>query len=617
LVTVPAKSAVGAKGEGSASNSVGCCSRTATAGDRQKHRNVCRPHGRLLQRFYRASCVLVCGLAGLAHAEPVAFDWFEYTGRDAVFEQPLPPGHYRNPVLAGFYPDPSITRAGDRFYLVNSTFSYFPGIPVFESEDLVHWRQIGNVIDRPSQLDFDGLGVSRGVFAPTIEFHDGRFYVLNTAVDNGGNYFVTASDPAGPWSDPVWLPAVDGIDPSLFFDADGKVYLLNNGPPEGEPLYDGHRAIWIQEFDLPAGQPVGQRKVLINGGVDISTKPIWIEGPHIYSRDGWYYLVCAEGGTGPNHSQVALRGRSVWGPFEPFEGNPILTQRDLPPGRADPITNAGHADLVEAPDGSWWAIFLATRTYEDIHYNTGRETFLLPVTWRDGWPVILDQGKVIPYVARGPDFIDDKLRESEAGTPPLTGNFTWRDDFDSAELGPGWMQVRTPKEPWLDLRNRNGWMSITPRALSLDTLLNPSFLARRQQHFRFDASTSFEPPSTSGVAAGMAAFQSEQYWYFLGVRNTGDGLQLFLEKSVAGRVETVATAPLGETQRLSMKISGDAAKYSFNYAVDGKGFKPLRVDDDGTILSTAVAGGFVGAVVGLHARLEQDGADHATQTGGQ
>ena len=601
------------------------------AGDRQKHRDVCRPQlpsasntqsssmrslrRGLLQRFY---CAFLCfAAAAVAQAEPVAFDWFEYTGRDAVFEQPLPPGHYRNPVLAGFYPDPSVTRAGDRFYLVNSTFTYFPGIPVFESVDLVHWRQIGNVIDRPSQLDFDGLGVSRGVFAPTIEFNDGTFYVLNTAVDSGGNYFVTASDPAGPWSDPVWLPGIDGIDPSFFFDDDDKVYILNNGPPETEPLYDGHRAVWIQEFDVDAGRPAGPRKVLVDGGVDPSTKPIWIEGPHIYSRDGWYYLVCAEGGTGPNHSQVVLRSRSVWGPFEPFDGNPILTQRDLPSDRADPVTNAGHADLVEGPDGRWWAIFLATRTYEDIHYNTGRETFLLPVTWREGWPVILEKGKVIPYVAPGPGFMDSKQE-----TPPTTGNFTWRDDFDSGGLDPAWLQVRTPQKPWLDLENRKGWLSVTPQALSLATLLNPSFLARRQQHFHFDASTSLELPARAGVAAGMAAFQSEQYWYFLGARRTGEGVQLFLEKSDGGRIETIAietiaTATIPAALELGLRISGDEAKYSFYYDADGDGWTPLRLDDEGTILSTAVAGGFVGAVLGMHARIEHVGADPATGTDGQ
>jgi alpha-N-arabinofuranosidase len=556
-------------------------------------------------RFSWAFCAAFCGIA--AQAEPVAFDWFEYTGHDAVFEQPMPPGSYRNPVLTGFYPDPSITRAGDRFYLVTSTFAYFPGIPVFESTDLVHWRQIGNVIDRPSQLDFDGLGMSRGVFAPTIEFHDGTFYVLNTAVDSGGNFFVTASDPAGPWSDPFWLPGIDGIDPSFFFDADGKVYILNNGPPDRQPLYDGHRAIWMQEFDPAAKQPVGERKVLVDGGVDITTRPIWIEGPHIYSKDGWYYLVCAEGGTGPNHSQVALRSRSVWGPYDPFEGNPILTQRDLPPDRPKPITNAGHADLVEAPDGSWWATFLATRTYEDIHYNTGRETFLLPVTWRDGWPIILEHGEAIPYVARGPRFI-----ERNSQVPPTTGNFTWRDDFDAREPDPAWLQPRVPKDSWFDVQGREGWLSVKPAAVSLDTLGNPAFLARRQQHFRFDASTAFEAAIPNGVAAGMAAFQSEQYWYFLGARRKAGGVQLFLEKSTAGTVETVATAIVTAAEpapTLSMKISGDERSYSFYYDADGKGWTALRLNDDGRILSTEVAGGFVGAVVGLHARLEEADAN--------
>ena len=181
------------------------------------------------------------------------FNWFEYTGHDRVFDQPLPAGGYRNPVVAGFYPDPSITRVGDTFYLVNSTFTYFPGIPVFRSDDLVHWQQIGNVIDRPPGFSFDGLGVSRGMFAPTIRFHNGLFYVVCTSVDAGGNFLSVAKDPAGPWSDPIWLKEVDGIDPSLFFDDDGKAYLLNNGPPVGPPKYAGHRAIWIQEFGRDEG----------------------------------------------------------------------------------------------------------------------------------------------------------------------------------------------------------------------------------------------------------------------------------------------------------------------------------------------------------------------------
>ena len=271
-----------------------------------------------LLRFIGAALLCAVGTitsarAG-AQASAVSFDWFDYSGHDTVFDQPLAPGSYRNPILAGFHPDPGVTRVGQRFYLVNSSFSYFPGIPVFASGDLVHWQQIGNVIDRPQELNFDGLSVSRGIFAPTIQYHAGTFYVLCTAVDAGGNFLAVARNPAGPWSDPVWLPQIDGIDPSLFFDEDGSAYVLNNGPPQEQPRYEGHRAIWIQSFDLATRKLVGPRKVLVNGGTDIAKQPIWIEGPHLYKRAGWYYLMCAEGGTSLQHSEVVgLQSRwAVW-----------------------------------------------------------------------------------------------------------------------------------------------------------------------------------------------------------------------------------------------------------------------------------------------------------------
>jgi xylan 1,4-beta-xylosidase len=551
-------------------------------------------------RLSRLLLLLLSASTASLQAEPIAFDWFEYRGHDAAFETRLPQGAYRNPVLAGFHPDPSVVRAGDKFYLVNSSFAFFPGIPVFESSDLVHWKQIGNVIERPSQLDFDGLGVSRGVFAPTIEYHDGTFYVVNTAVDSGGNFLVTATNPAGPWSDPVWLPSIDGIDPSLFFDSsDGKVYLLNNGPPEGEPLYDGHRAIWMQAFDLAGRKPIGPRKVLINGGVDLSKKPIWIEGPHIYQRDDWYYLVCAEGGTGPQHSQVVLRSREVWGPYVPFAGNPILTQRDLDPQRALPITNAGHADLVEGLDGRWWAVFLASRNYAGTHYNTGRETFLLPVQWKDGWPRILDAGLRIPYVHAGPSFIN-----ADATQVPMTGNFTWRDEFDGERLERAWMFVRVPRTDWASLETHPGALTVEPLAEGLDTLKNPSFLARRQQHIGFEASVALAVPKSAGTAGGLAAFQNERHWYFLGVRRVGAEAELFLEKCRDGAVETVARRTITANRALRLKISGQEGAYSFAYDGDGSGWKSLRENDDASILSTDVSGGFVGAVLGPYARVE-------------
>ena len=550
--------------------------------------------------------VVGAALAGLPASQAamadtaVAFERFEYLGRDSTYDLPARQQQrdYRNPILGGYYPDPSITRVGNNYYLVNSTFAHWPGIPIHQSSDLVHWKLVGHALSDPSAVSFDGLGISRGVFAPSIHFHQGTYYVINTLVDAGGNFFVTATNPSGPWSAPVWLKEIDGIDPSFFFDDNGKAYILNNGPPEGTPLYDGHRAIWMQEFDLAANKLTGPRKVIVNGGVDIDKKPIWIEGPHIYRIKGWYYLLCAEGGTGDGHSEVIFRSKSPWGPFEAGPDNPILTQRDLPKDRANPVTNAGHADLVEMKDGSWWATFLASRPYSDSRYNTGRETFLLPVTWKDGWPMILEQGKPVPYVARGPKTMP--IGKVAPVHDSLSGNFTRVEEFDGA-LGPEWIQVHVPKSNWYELRD--GALRITPQAVGLDAMRNPSFLARRQAHMNFDASTELTPPAAPGVAAGLAAFQNEKYWYFLGARRDAGGVQVFLEKrageSRQSLVEHLAAAP----ESLRLRISADGARHSFFYDA-GQGWKPLRENDDGSILSTEVAGGFVGTVLGPFARQE-------------
>nr|WP_139381516.1 glycoside hydrolase family 43 protein [Pseudoxanthomonas indica] len=522
------------------------------------------------------------------------FDWFQYSGQDEVFETLLPSGHYRNPILAGFHADPAITRVGDRYYLVNSSFTFFPGIPVFESTDLVNWKLLGHVIDRPSQLDFDGLSVSRGVFAPTISHHDGVFYVVTTAVDSGGNFIATARNPAGPWSDPVWLPGVEGIDPSLFFDDDGRAWLINNDVPATAPRYDGHRAIWMQQIDLATLKPTGPRRVLLDGGVDPSTNPIWIEGPHLFKHEGWYYLTCAEGGTGPQHSQVVLRSRTLDAPFTPYAHNPILTQRDLPDDRPHPVTNAGHADLVQTPGGDWWAVFLASRNYDRVHYNTGRETFLLPVTWREGWPVILDAGKTIPYIVPAPAGV-------VASASSSTGNFSWRDDFDARPLKSEWYFVRVPDRAWADLQSTPGWLSVQAGEVGLDTLHNPHFLARRQQHTRFQASTQMAWPSAN-VDAGLAAFQNEQYWYALGIRQRGDRGEVYLERNRGGVRQVLASQAIDRHAIVQLLINADGGRYDFGFDL-GNGAQWLQRDVDGSVLSTDVAGGFVGASLGPYAIL--------------
>ena len=302
----------------------------------------------MLRRLCAMAAALAVALPVAGQCAPTAR--FASVSYEAADVPATPAGWYRNPVLPGFHPDPSVVRVGEDFYLVTSTFGWFPGIPVFHSTDLVNWELIGHAIDRPGMLDLAGKRlVNDGVYAPAISHHEGRFYIFNTCVRCGGNFYLTARDPAGPWSDPVWVD-FDGIDPSLFFDDDGKVWVINNGLPEGGETYPGHRALWVQQIDLSNGMMFGPRTMVVNGGVNPADKPIWAEGPHIFKKDGWYYINAAEGGTAENHSQTIWRSRSVTGPYEPGPNNPTLTQRDLPQGRPDRVEATGHADLIELAD---------------------------------------------------------------------------------------------------------------------------------------------------------------------------------------------------------------------------------------------------------------------------
>lgn len=535
------------------------------------------------------------------------FDWFSYQGNDSVYRTVTAgPNEYLNPILAGFYPDPSIVRVGDDYYLVTSSFAYFPGVPIFRSRDLVSWTQIGSVLDRPSQLNLDGAGISRGIFAPAIRHHAGRFYMITTLIDRGGNFFVTATDPAGPWSDPVWLPSVDGIDPSFFFDDDGKAYVINNGPPIGTPLYEGHRAIWIQEFDPQGQKMVGPRSLIVNGGVDLARKPIWIEAPHIIKKDGRYYLICAEGGTADQHSEVVFRSDSPTGSYVPYAGNPILTQRHLDRARPFPITTAGHADFVETPNGEWWAVFLGVRPYSGALYNNGRETYLMPVRWVDGWPVITTGTELVPYVHRRP-----ALAAQPAAPVPQAGNFTVRDEFDGPELAKYWQLIRTPRERWYDFTSSPGSLTLRARPAGF-TGAQPSFVGRRQQHLIASASTAMTYlPANDGDKAGLVAFQNEDHYYLLAVARDGGGTVVQLEKhagpGTGANGQVVASTPIDVSSAAPVYLRVDArgGRYDFSYGTRPGQWTLLQGDADGTILSTNLAGGFVGTMFGLYAYRTQ------------
>jgi xylan 1,4-beta-xylosidase len=516
---------------------------------------------------------------------------------------------FTNPIIAGFYPDPSICRVGKDYYLVNSTFSYFPGINVFHSRDLVHWKLIGYVLNRPEQFNLDGQGVSRGLFAPAIRHHNGIFYVTCTLVDIGGNFVATAKDPAGPWSRPVWLPQVNGIDPSLFFDDDGKAYIIyNSNPPNDNPLYNGHRTIRIHEFDSESLKVKGNERILINGGTNIEKKPVWIEGPHIFKKDGLYYLIAAEGGTADQHSEVVFKSDNVDGPYVSYVKNPILTQRNLDPKRPYAITSTGHADFVQTESGDWWAVFLGCRPYrpyEEEYYNTGRETFLGPVRWNEGWPAINPGYEEVQYRYPSPLHPSAELTDV-----PMSGNFWTRDEFNSQELDLTWVFLRTPHEKWYDLGRKKGYLSIRLRPETCSGSMNPSFLGRRQQHLRCSVSAALLfTPKADNEKAGLLVFQNEKHFYFLckSSEQSEPVIQLYRSdgsgKSANG-MELIASMPIGMDKKdneLLLKIDAKEDVYSFSYACNPGQWTLLKDSVDAKFLSTRVAGGFVGCMDAMYA----------------
>jgi alpha-N-arabinofuranosidase len=503
----------------------------------------------------------------------------------------------RNPILPGFYPDPSICRVGKDYYLVNSSFSYFPGVPIFHSTDLIHWKQIGHVLNRASQLNLTNQGISEGIYAPAIRFNKGTFYLITTLIGGGGNLIVTATNPAGPWSDPIWLPEINGIDPSFFFDKNEKAYIINNGPaPDNKPLYDGHRAIYLQEFNLKTMKLTGPRKVVVNGGTDLSKKPIWIEGPHLYQKGGAYYLMAAEGGTGEDHSEVIFKSDSIFGPYESFSGNPILTQRDLPANRPSPITCSGHADLVQTSKGDWVAVFLACQPYAGNFYNTGRQTFMLPVDWSGDWPVILPKGKAIPEGVIIPTV-------SGAGQTTFYNYSTnWKDDFDQPELRLDWNFIRTPKEKWYELKDNS--LIIQARSVSITDKGNPSFIGRRLQHANAEMTTALKLEKGKDMEAGLVAFQNESFLYKLVVEEK-EG-KYFLGLSFPGPNSVIILKAYSEItdyqpgDYLFLRMTVIGKKLMCFYSLNNQKWINFGTED-ATKLSTSVAGGFVGAYFGLYA----------------
>lgn len=517
-----------------------------------------------------------------------------------------------NPILNGFYPDPSICRVGEYYYLVNSSFVYFPGIPIFRSKDLAHFTQIGNVLDRNSQVPLGKTTHSEGIYAPTIRYYDGTFYVITTNVSvkrdalsnqvTSGNFIVTAKDPAGPWSEPYYLGAdAPGIDPSLFFDDDGTCYYIGTRPNPTGVRYNGDWEIWIQELDLSTMKLIGESKAVWKGAM---RNVIWPEGPHLYKKGEYYYVMHAEGGTGPEHCVAIARSKNLWGPYEGNPCNPIMTHRHL--GKEYMPRYVGHGDLVETQNGDWYMIMLASRAYEG-HTALGRETFLAKVIWENDWPV------VNPGVGR-------LTKEVEVNLPscnelPLVQSY----QFYCDQLPFEFVVLRNPEENLYTLDAKTGTLTIPLKPETLKDLGTPAYIGVRQYGYFYSVDTSFSFwPKNENEAAGIAVLQSNQYHLCVEISSINGTwhCQVIHVKAteasgtISGEVveqplceELVSSKELGqaaESDQLFVKVIC-RGQHVWIYAAAGKE-EYVLIGEDIPIydLSTEVAGGFVGNTIGMY-----------------
>jgi xylan 1,4-beta-xylosidase len=480
---------------------------------------------------------------------------------------------FQNPIVSGFHPDPSICRVGDDYYLVNSSFEFFPGVPIFHSKDLLHWEQIGYCLTRKSQLNLNHARASGGIYAPTIRYHDGTFYMITTLVDSGGNFYVTAKNPAGPWSDPIWVDR-PGIDPSLFFDDDGSVYYTRH-----EGMGDGYIA--QGKIDIKTGKLEGPLKEIWRG-----TGDVWPEGPHLYKVHGKYFLVIAEGGTSYNHMVTVARSDSPWGPFTSNPKNPILTHRN----RSDsPFQALGHSDLVETPAG-WWLVFLGIRPQGGQFHHLGRETFLAPVSWSDdGWPVV-NGGAAITSTMPSPKLPEHPWKKAEP-----------KDEFDKAQLGLQWNYLRNPYEEDYSLSEKPGSLRLKGSAVTLDDKDSPAFVGRRQTDLTFHASTrlSFNPQHEN-EEAGLVLRGNEKNHYELGVTFKNGKRQIFLRKTLNGKLEEPFTNEIGAGD-ITLVIAGTPLEYRFSYRLGDQAEKELNSPAATRDLSSEKVGGFTGVFIGMYA----------------
>lgn len=541
-------------------------------------------------------------------------------------------GLVKNPVMPGFYPDPSVChvdRVDERgkrirdYYMVHSTFCYVPGLPIFHSTDLCRWEQIGHVLTRESQLVFNGDSMSRGMFAPCIRYHKGIFYVACTNVSHGGNFYVTAKDPAGPWSDPVYLPEEEakGIDPSLFFDGDTCYYIGQR--TKENAAYNGDCEVWIQELDLEKGQLTGPVSVLWDGAMKHA---VWPEGPHIYKRGDYYYLLIAEGGTSVSHSICVARSKSLRGPYESCPNNPVFTHRHL--GNKVAVQNVGHADLIEHEDGSWYAFMLATRPLnarlskgiyaKNTAAPLGRETFVAAVEWQEDWPVFN------PCVGMLQEY--QQIGDGEATEESLCAadHLIWQEPLDQrclffrypkskfyqvveqekSNIQPEPAQEKGIMQSESVLKQDENLLALQILDEDFSTKNSPAYIGVRVTSLNFSLETTVMASEMTSGEAGLVYLYDENNYVKLVLKKAGLCKNL-LDESETGYQAVLSLVEDSVETQIAKKEVGSCCKLRF--ALEGLALKAYV---DGTELGSAVnvanltsenIGGFVGCTMGVYA----------------
>ncbi|MEL1222613.1 MAG: glycoside hydrolase family 43 protein [Candidatus Neomarinimicrobiota bacterium] len=534
-------------------------------------------------------------------------------------------GYFINPIISGAHPDPSICRVGDDYYIVNSSFEYFPGLPIHHSKDLVNWELIGYGLHREDQcngeMNLVDVQSDGGIHAPTIRYHKGTFYIITTNVYNSGdgtpglmiNFIITAKNPSGPWSKPHIIEGAPGIDPDIFFDDNGKVYFTGTHSP-GDMNSNGIGEIWIQELDIKKWKLVGERHTVWDGIFGCCT-----EGPHIYKEHGLYYLLVAEGGTGKNHAVMIAASENILGPYEENQRNPILTTRHLSNNYF--VNSTGHADMIELEDGRWYMVSLGKRNDLDGDANMGRETYLMPMQWE-------------PTIVKWEQVSEDKwepLRYLFPVVAPLTGkverftplpftdrpqyiNNTVIDDFLNENLDLRWTFIRVPEEKTYSLLENPGFLRLYSKPDKIEDRKRFSLVGFRQKEsdFEFEVKMNFLPDKNE-VESGVIHYQKE--WNYLTNTVIKKRKKYYLEQKLKEKGKEVVTLKKtilkGYDGNIILKVKSNKDRYDFFYSLnDGSSFDYFTSIEAIKVLDRNYTGALLGLFTTSNGVLSQDYADY-------